>query len=105
VDTPPILSRKIGPKNQLNLPSEYMAALGMSQGQQVYVALNPDRAGTLVVVPEAAMRSLLEVAWDLTAAGSSKTAPATARRATLDAEQSARHRRLKEASTSTKRRK
>lgn len=58
-----MLSRKIGPKNQLNLPGEYMVALGMSQGEHVYIGPNPDRPGTLVVVPEAIMRTVLEKGW------------------------------------------
>lgn len=63
VDTPPVLSRKIGPKNQLNLPAEYMTELGMQQGDYVYIGVNPDKPGTLVVIPESRMRALLEKGW------------------------------------------
>lgn len=63
VDGAPFVSRKIGPKNQLNLPAEYMAPLGMEQGQQVYVGPNPDKLGTLVVIPEATMALIYEKGW------------------------------------------
>jgi hypothetical protein len=63
VDTPPLLSRKVGPKNQLNIPGEYMAALGIRTGEQVYLAINPDMPGTLIVVPEPLMAELFEKGW------------------------------------------
>lgn len=58
-----MLSRKIGPKNQFNVPAEYMTALAMKQGDHVYVGLNPDKPGTLVLIPESTMRTLLEKGW------------------------------------------
>lgn len=57
------MSRKIGPKNQINLPGEYMRTLGMAQGEQVYIGENPDQPGTLVLIPESAMKRIFQKGW------------------------------------------
>lgn len=63
VDGPPLLSRKVGPKNQINLPAEYLGPMGIQQGQQVYIGPNPDKPGTLVIVPEQTMALIFEKGW------------------------------------------
>lgn len=63
MDGPPFLTRKIGPKNQLNLPAEYMSELGMERGQHVYIGPNPDKPGTLVVIPERVMADVFRKGW------------------------------------------
>lgn len=40
-----------------------MAALGIRTGEQVYLAINPDMPGTLIVVPEPLMAELFEKGW------------------------------------------
>jgi hypothetical protein len=47
--------RRIGPKNQVSVPAELLAAIGVEQGQDVWIAINGDRPGTLVVIPEPLM--------------------------------------------------
>lgn len=44
--------RRIGPKNQVSFPAELLAAIGVAQGQDVWIAVNSEHPGTLIVIPE-----------------------------------------------------
>jgi hypothetical protein len=63
VDTAPFLERKITPKNQISVPHEYMAAYRMRVGEHVYIGPNPDKPGTLILVPQWRMAEIFEKGW------------------------------------------
>jgi hypothetical protein len=48
----------IGPKNQVSFPAELLSAIGVEQGQDVWIAVNSDHPGTLVVIPEPLMEQV-----------------------------------------------
>jgi len=50
--------RKIGPKNQVSLPGELLAAIGVEQGEDVWVAVNTEPPGTLIVMPARIMETV-----------------------------------------------
>lgn len=55
--------RKIAPKNQVSIPEADLAAIGARVGDTVYVMPNPDRQGTLVLVPRALMADVIRKGW------------------------------------------
>ena len=55
--------RKIAPKNQVSVPRELLDAIGVQVGEAVYVGLNPDKAGTLVVIPQKLMDDIFQKGW------------------------------------------
>jgi hypothetical protein len=63
VDTVPQGPRRIAPKNQVSLPSDLLEAVGAGVGDNVWVALNPDRPGTLVVIPQPLMMEIFRKGW------------------------------------------
>ena len=54
---------KLGDKGQITVPKALRAALGLHPGSQVWVSLNPDRPGTLVVLPREVMQEVFEKGW------------------------------------------
>lgn len=63
VDPLPDGPRRIAPKRQVSLPEPLLQALGLSVGDDVWIAINPDRPGTLVVIPRQLMREIFEKGW------------------------------------------
>lgn len=55
--------RIIGERHQMTLPADQLAAIGVGPRDTVWVAVNPDRPGTLVVIPEAVMREVFMKGW------------------------------------------
>ena len=62
----PVGPRKVAPKNQVSIPDELLAAIGAAQGDSVWIMLNPDKAETLVIMPRAVMRAVMEKGWTAT---------------------------------------
>ena len=63
VDALPDGPRKIGERNQVTLPADQLAAIGVSPGDHVWVVINPDRPGTLVVLSRAVYADMFQKAW------------------------------------------
>lgn len=63
VDILPHGPRRVAPKNQVSLPAELLGAVGVSIGDNVWVALNPDRPGTLIVIPQTLMMEVFRKGW------------------------------------------
>jgi bifunctional DNA-binding transcriptional regulator/antitoxin component of YhaV-PrlF toxin-antitoxin module len=63
VDTAPHGPRKVGAKGQITLPEELLTAIGAGTGANVWVTLNPDRPGTLVIIPQALMMEVFRKGW------------------------------------------
>jgi bifunctional DNA-binding transcriptional regulator/antitoxin component of YhaV-PrlF toxin-antitoxin module len=65
VDTPLVPSgpRKVLPKKQLTIPGELLEAIGVHQGDRVFLMLNPDKPGTIVVIPEPLMAEVVREEW------------------------------------------
>lgn len=55
--------RKVAPKHQVSLPAEMLAEIGVAVGDSVFVAINPDRPGTLVVIPWPVMAEIFRKGW------------------------------------------
>lgn len=55
--------RKIAAKNQISIPSEYLAEIGVRVGDDVFIAVNPDRPGTLVIIPRLLMSDIFRKGW------------------------------------------
>ncbi len=55
--------RRIAPKNQISLPTELMTAIGVTIGDNVFLLVNPDRPGSLVVLSQAAMADVVQKGW------------------------------------------
>lgn len=55
--------RRIGERHQVTLPSDQLAAIGVQAGDSVWVTINPDRPGTLVVMPTTVVQALFEKGW------------------------------------------
>lgn len=64
VDTPvPMGPRKIAAKQQVSVPAELLAVIGLAVGDEVWISLNPDRPGTLVVMPRSVMEDVFRKGW------------------------------------------
>lgn len=55
--------RRIAAKNQISLPTEYLGVIGTGVGDDLFVAVNPDRPGTLVLIPRPLMAQIFEKGW------------------------------------------
>lgn len=55
--------RKIQERHQVTLPAEQLALLGLGPGDEVWVALNPDRPGTLVILTQTVMEDVFRKGW------------------------------------------
>lgn len=64
-DTPivPIGPRKVAPKNQVSIPAELLGAMGIVVGDDVFFVLNPDRPGTVVMMPRSVMAEVFRKGW------------------------------------------
>lgn len=63
VDGLPDGPRRIGERNQVTLPADQLAVLGLEPGDSVWIALNPDRPGTLVVLSPSVMEEVFRKGW------------------------------------------
>lgn len=52
-----------GPRRNLSLPSELAAYLGVDTGDKVYLMINPDRPGTVVILNATTMQNLVMKGW------------------------------------------
>lgn len=59
----PIGPRKLAPKNQVTIPAELLSEMGVEVGDDVFVALNPDRPGTVIVIPRRLMAEIFRKGW------------------------------------------
>lgn len=50
-------------KNQVSIPDDLLKAIGVLGGESIWVMLNPDRPGTLVVMPREVMRAVIQKGW------------------------------------------
>jgi hypothetical protein len=55
--------RKIASKNQVSVPAEYLAAVGVAVGDDLFVVVNPDRPGTLLLLPRSVMADVFKKGW------------------------------------------
>lgn len=55
--------RKIGAKNQVSVPGELLTAIGAEVGDDVFFVLNPDRPGTILIMPRALMAEVFRKGW------------------------------------------
>lgn len=55
--------RHIAPKNQITIPANLMDVLGAAVGDDVYLATNPDRPGTLVILSSNQMDEIFAKGW------------------------------------------
>jgi bifunctional DNA-binding transcriptional regulator/antitoxin component of YhaV-PrlF toxin-antitoxin module len=58
--------RKITERHQITLPFDQLEALGVDAGDSVWVSINPDREGTLIVMTNAVMREVFQFGWAAT---------------------------------------
>lgn len=59
----PIGPRRIAAKNQVSIPTELLAAIDSAVGDGLWLAVNPDRPGTLVVMPRSIMEEVFQKGW------------------------------------------
>jgi bifunctional DNA-binding transcriptional regulator/antitoxin component of YhaV-PrlF toxin-antitoxin module len=55
--------RKIQERHQVTLPADQLAALGLGPGDEVWVSLNPDRPGTLVILSPDVTEEVFRKGW------------------------------------------
>ena len=55
--------RKVGAKNQVAVPGEMLKAIGVQVGEEVFFVLNPDRPGTILIMPRALMAEIFSKGW------------------------------------------
>ena len=53
-----------GRKHQLTVPPRVLEALGLVEGQDLWVALNPDKPGTFLVMTEAVASEVWQRGWN-----------------------------------------
>lgn len=53
----------MAPKHQVSIPAEMLAHVGVTVGDPVFVAVNPDRPGTLVIIPSQVMAEIFRKGW------------------------------------------
>jgi len=63
VDGAPDGPRTIGDRNQVTLPSDQLAQVGLRSRDPVWVAVNPDRPGTLVLMPQEVVEQIFLKGW------------------------------------------
>ena len=63
MDFVPTGPRKVTAKNQVSIPDDLLKAIGVLEGESIWVMLNPDRPGTLVVMPREVMRAVIQKGW------------------------------------------
>jgi len=47
----------------VTLPADQLAGLGLGPGDNVWIATNPDRPGTLVIISPSVMAEIFEKGW------------------------------------------
>lgn len=62
-DVVPYGPRRVAAKGQISVPGQLLDLIGVAIGEDVWLVANPDRPGTLVVMPRTAMRELFEKGW------------------------------------------
>jgi bifunctional DNA-binding transcriptional regulator/antitoxin component of YhaV-PrlF toxin-antitoxin module len=55
--------RKIGAKNQVSIPGELLEAIGSNAGDDLFFVLNPDRPGTILILPRRLMAEVFRKGW------------------------------------------
>jgi bifunctional DNA-binding transcriptional regulator/antitoxin component of YhaV-PrlF toxin-antitoxin module len=55
--------RKVGAKNQVAVPAEMLEAIGVQVGEEVVFVVNPDRRGTILIMPRALMAEIFRKGW------------------------------------------
>lgn len=55
--------RKIGPRHQVCVPSELLEAIGAQVGDDLFFVLNPDRPGTILLLPRGLMAEIFRKGW------------------------------------------
>lgn len=63
MDISPAGPRKVAPRRQVSIPRELRDAIGIDIGDDVWMSVNPDRPGTLVVIPRDLMMELFRKGW------------------------------------------
>ena len=63
MDIVPQGGRKVAPKNQVSIPAELLEAIGVEVGDHVWLMTNPDRPGTLVILPRSVMAEVVAKGW------------------------------------------
>lgn len=61
--------RRVAAKNQVSLPGELLAEIAVEQGQDVWVALNWDLPGTLILMSAKVMERVFRVGIESVEAG------------------------------------
>lgn len=54
---------KVGAKNQVSVPAEMLEAIGVQVGEDVVFVLNPDRPGTILIMPRSLMAEIFRKGW------------------------------------------
>lgn len=63
VDTVPDGPRRIGERRQVSLPADQLEQLGLGPGDDVWLMLNPDRPGTMLILGKDVLARLVEKGW------------------------------------------
>lgn len=63
MDIVPSGPRKIAAKNQVSIPADLLDAIGVAVGDDLFIVVNPDRPGTLVLMPRAIMAEVFKKGW------------------------------------------
>lgn len=63
MDVVPVGPRKVGAKSQVSVPAELLDEIGIAVGDGLWFMVNPDRPGTLVVLPRHAMAEIVQKGW------------------------------------------
>ena len=63
VDAHPDGPRVIGQRNQVTLPSDQIKSIGVGPGDSVWITINPDRPGSLVILNEESMNEIFRKGW------------------------------------------
>jgi hypothetical protein len=63
VDIVPVGPRRIAPKQQISVPVELLEAVGVAVGSNVWLAANPDRPGTLIIIPGPMIAEIFRKGW------------------------------------------
>ena len=53
----------IGQRNQVTLPSDQIKSIGVGPGDPVWITVNPDRPGSLVILNEESMNEIFRKGW------------------------------------------
>lgn len=63
MDIVPDGPRKVTSKNQVSLPAEQLESIGVGVGDSLWVMPNPDRPGTLVLMPRRLAAEVFAKGW------------------------------------------